>query len=455
MDLVNKHITLVGLGRTSVALAKLLLAKGAHPLITEVKSREACGSLADAAASLGVTVEFGGHSEAAFEDAEFIVPSPGVSPDIDVISNAARRGVSVLGELELASRFYAGKVIAVTGTNGKTTTTSLIHAMVTACGHDAVLAGNNDTPFSTVVMQEPQPEYVVLEVSSYQLETISTFRPWIGAALNLTNDHLGRHATMENYASVKARLFARQGEGNCALLNEDDPWVCAMPVPEGAHRLGFSMEQPARIEVVGEEIDIDGKQIAVLSDIPLKGRHNVLNVLAALGVIHAGAFDMDAALGGLRAFHGVEHRIEYVDTVSGVAYYNDSKATNLDSLKVALASFDAPVVLIAGGEGKGSDYTALRSAIEKRVGGLVLIGADAAKMHQAWGELAPVIVAERMEPAVTAASDLAKKHNLKTVLLSPACASFDQYANFEARGADFKTCVAKIQTNAAALHSTS
>jgi UDP-N-acetylmuramoylalanine--D-glutamate ligase len=455
MDLISKHITLVGLGRTSLALAELLLVKGAHPYITEMKRREDCGALADTAASLGVTVEFGGHSEAAFADAEIIVPSPGVSPEIPMISSAAQRGIPVQGELELAGRFCSGKVIAVTGTNGKTTTTSLIHAMVRACGHDAALAGNNDTPFSAVVMQEPQSEYVVLEVSSYQLETVSTFRPWIGAVLNLTNDHLGRHNTMENYALVKAGLLALQGGGDTALLNEDDSWVHAMPVPEGVRRLGFSMKHPAHIDVDGEIIRIDGTQVAVMSDIPLKGRHNVQNVLAALGVMDAGGFNMDSALEGLRSFQGVEHRIEFVDTVSGVAYYNDSKATNLDSLKVALESFNAPVVLIAGGEGKGSDYAALRSVIEKRVGGLVLIGADAAEIKRAWGDLAPFAVAEEMDRAVTAASDLAKKHDLKTVVLSPACASFDQYANFEERGTDFKACVAKMKTDAATLHSAS
>ena len=455
MDLNNKKITLVGLGRTSLALAELLMAKGAQPIITELKTREACGSLAVEAANLDVEIEFGGHSTSTFENADLIVPSPGVPPDNAPIAQAAKQGIPVMGELELASRFCTARIIAVTGTNGKTTTTTLIHAMLTACGHDAVLAGNNDIPFSTVVLQEKQPEYIVLEVSSYQLETVSTFKPWIGVVLNLTNDHLARHKTMETYAVVKARIFARQSQGDTAIINKDDSWVREMSVPKTTRRLGFSIEGPAAIEVKGDSIYIEEKQAAALTDITLKGRHNLQNVLAALAVMHAGGFDWDGVLKGLREFQGVAHRIEFVDTINGVAYYNDSKATNLDSLKVALESFDTPVVLIAGGEGKGSEYTSLNEVIKVRAGGIVVFGADAGKMKEAWGSLTPTIKVDTMQQAVTTAFEMADKHTIKTVLLSPACASFDHYKNFEERGMDFKACVASLKPSHTELHPTS
>lgn len=439
MDLNGVKITLVGLGETAVALVRLLLAQGARPFVTE--SGPGKDALCAELELAGVPFEVGGHTSAAFDGVKIVVPSPGVPPDIAPIAAARSRGASVLGEMEIAARFCRPKVLAVTGTNGKTTTTELLKETISACGRTVLLAGNNALPFSTAVMSQPAPEFIVLEVSSYQLETAVTFHPWIGCVLNLTPDHLGRHKTMEGYAAVKARLFARQGTGAIAVLNEDDPWTSGMFVPPGVRRLGFSLvRRPAGgLWCDGAQI-LDGEEaVASTVEVPLPGRHNLENALAALTVMRAGGFPWEQTLEGLRRFRGVEHRIEHVLSLDGVDYYNDSKSTNVDSLKVAIESFMRPLVLIAGGRGKGTDYLSLRGLLRGHVRALVTLGEDAPRLEQDLGDLAPTVRAAGMDDAVALARQYAAAGDV--VLLSPACASFDMYANFEERGRHFKECV--------------
>lgn len=441
MQLENVRATLVGLGRSSVAAARLLRQKGARPFITEAEDTPRLNRWLDQATEFGIPCEIGGHSYDAFDDAALIIVSPGVPLAAPCLREPRQKGIPVVGELEFASRFCTSRILAVTGTNGKTTATTLLENMVKCSGCTVALAGNNDTPLSQVLLEATQPEYVVLEVSSYQLETTDEFHPCVAAVLNLTVDHLSRHGSMEGYADTKARIFLRQRAGDFAVLNADDPIVAAMTPPPGVEQFRFSLERHGARTLFADSASIyyeDGI-IAPLWDNPLPGRHNLANVLAALAVMKAAGFGWEGPLEGLRMFRGVEHRIEPVTTVAGVEYYNDSKSTNMDSLRVALDSFTRPVILIAGGRGKGGDYAELNGCVQDHVKHLVLIGEDALRMESAFGSLVTSTRASSMMDAVKQARAHAEEGDV--VLLSPACASFDMYDNFEARGHDFKECV--------------
>ncbi len=446
LNLKDTAVTLVGLGRSSLAAARLLQQKGAQPFISESIDNVALHVWREQARRFDIPYEIGGHSLEPFTTAGLILVSPGVPTDASCLRQARAAQIPILGELEFACRLCTSRVLAVTGTNGKTTVTSLLEKMVETTGHTVALAGNNDTPLSQVVLEGKDPEYVVLEVSSYQLETTDLFHPAVSAILNVSTDHLGRHGTMERYAATKARIFMRQGPGDAAVLNKDDPWTKAMKLPAGVKRLEFSLETPGPETLYADDAQIYYEDAAVMSiaDIPLPGRHNLANVLAALAVIKAAGFNWEGPVEGLRRFRGVEHRIEPVLCLDGVDYYNDSKSTNLDSLRVALTSFTRPVVLIAGGRGKGGEYSDLRELVQQHVKHLVLLGEDAPKMESAFTGIVPLTRADTMMHAV----EQAYNHSIAgdIVLLSPACASFDMYLNFEERGKDFKTCVCRLAT---------
>ena len=441
MNVRGKKVTLVGMGRTSVSLARLLLREGAAPFVTDANSGPAIDALAKELDALAVPYETGGHSEEAFRNAALVVPSPGVPSTLGPIRRARATGAEVVSELEFASGYCQSKTLAVTGTNGKTTATELLRCLVAACGHEVILAGNNNTPFSTAVMADPAPAYIVLEISSYQLELIRTFRPWIATVLNVTPDHLARHGTMEGYAAAKGRIFENQRRGDVAVVNLDDPYTRAMPVPADAAVWHYSLDQ--RVDrglwLQGDAICLCELHVADVSDTLLPGRHNLQNVLAALTMMYAGGFDWDDTLAGLRTFRGVEHRIEHVMTVAGVDFVNDSKSTNIDSLRVALESFAKPVTLIAGGRGKGADYRVLRDLVQRHVRHLVVIGEDTPLLEAAFGDIVAHTRAQSMDKAVRLAAQATAPGG--AVLLSPACASFDMFDNFEHRGRVFKECV--------------
>jgi UDP-N-acetylmuramoylalanine--D-glutamate ligase len=442
LDVKGKKVTVVGLGQTAVAVVRLLLRDGAKPVVTEKGEGPKYEPLRAQLDALGVPCETGGHSEEAFDGAALVIPSPGVPPNLDLIRQAESAGGAVVGEMEYAFQFCRSRLLAVTGTNGKTTTTELLRALVNACGRPVVLAGNNAFPFSAAVMLEPAPDFIVLEVSSYQLETAIEFCPWIAAVMNVTPDHLARHGAVGEYAAVKARIYANQTESDAAVINQDDPYVKRMGEWLRARMVPFS--QVERLEngvwTDGAGIFAGNVRVASTSDTQLPGRHNMENVLCALAMMRAGGFDWPCVIRGLRGFRGVEHRIEFVVRRAGVDWYNDSKSTNIDSLRVALESFKEPVVLIAGGQGKGSDYRVLRGAIAERVRRLVTIGEDAEKLEAAFGDIVPADRAEDMADAVAKAGAVAEPGNV--VLLSPACASFDMFDHFEHRGRVFKECVA-------------
>ena len=444
------------MGKTAVSLAGLLLREGAKPYVTEKSGRDLLGPFKDALSGLGVPFECGGHTEKAFEGASLIVPSPGVSPKLEIIQRAVARGTSLTGEMEFAARYCKSKMIAVTGTNGKTTTTELVTAMIKSCGHSVLLAGNNERPLSAAVMQEPAPEYVVLEVSSYQLDLADRFRPWIGAVLNVTHDHLARHGTLDAYAEVKGKIFANQSAGDYAIVNADDSRTRASldngpGGPNGDRKRNggrevwpFSVTQ--RLEkgvwVDGNRIMEGNTKIADISQVPLRGMHNLENVLASLCVMKAGSFSWDGVLAGLGAFEAVEHRTEFVTTIDGIDYYNDSKSTNLASLRVALESFDSPIVLIAGGQGKGSDYSELKDLVAERVSTLVSIGEESRVLQKTFEGVVEAVQARNMNDAVSMAAE--RVHPGSVVLLSPGCASFDMFESFEARGREYKACVTRL-----------
>ena len=445
MDVKNKKVTVVGMGRTSVALVGLLLREGAIPSVTDASNSSGLHGFREQFEELGVLYECGGHSSKAFQSAALVIPSPGVSPAIEPIRRAVKAGAECVSEMEFAFAYCRSKIIAVTGTNGKTTTTELIRHMIEACGRTVLIAGNNDSPFSEAVMADPAPEYIVLEVSSYQLDLVAEFHPWIGALLNITEDHLERHGTMEQYAAAKAKLFEKLRPDEFGIVNADDALCQKIAADVSGPMQGFSVSRKleAGLWLDGDTIRNGGEDVAKVSDVTLPGRHNLENVLAALSVMSLGNFAWEGVLDGLRSFEGVEHRLERVACFDGVEYVNDSKSTNLDSLKVALESFEAPIVLIAGGRGKGGDYGMLYELVEERVSTLIAIGEDAAAIEEAFAGAARVVGASDMADAVAKAGAAAQAGGV--VLLSPGCASFDMYSNFEERGRVFKAVVEGFQ----------
>ena len=441
LDVEGQKVTIVGLGATAVAVARLLLREGAHPFVTDAADSPKSAACRADLEALGVPYEVGGHTPAAFADAALIIPSPGVPPGIEPIRRARDAGLRVAGEMEFAFPYCRSRILAASGTNGKTTTTELLRVLIESCGHSVSLAGNNDRPFSTAVLADPAPEYVVLEVSSYQLETAHDFHPWAAAVLNVTSDHLARHGDLDTYAMVKSGIFANQVAGDVAAINWDDPRVRHMAEGSPATVCAFSLDtrMDAGMWLDGDTLRFGDEVVAQTADTRLPGRHNLQNVLCALSLMRAGGFDGAGTLAGLRAFEGVEHRIEFVTEIDGVPFYNDSKSTNIDSLKVALESFDQPIVLIAGGEGKGSDYGPLRDLVAGHVSALVTLGKDAPAFEAAFGAVTATQRASDMDDAVRRAAQAAEPGNI--VLLSPACASFDLYNNFEHRGRVFKQAV--------------
>jgi UDP-N-acetylmuramoylalanine--D-glutamate ligase len=446
-EVAGCRATVVGVGRSGAAAARLLRHLGAVPLVTDGGSSAGIESLAEGLRAEGIATETGGHSEGAFAGADLIVLSPGVPPGIAPVKAARERGVPVISELELAWPHAQAPVHAVTGTNGKTTTTELLAYLLRASGIETCLSGNNDLPLSEAVLL-PRPAAFVVEVSSYQLESVETFAPQSAAMLNLTPDHFGRHIDMKEYGRVKGRIFERMGPGATAVVNADDSWSVGMAVPSGVSRVLFGLEHAADWGLSEGMITCGGVHLLEATELQLPGRHNLYNALAALALAEAAGVSPRDAAEHACGFRGVEHRIEFVAEIGGVRFYNDSKSTNVDSLRVALESFTVPIVLIAGGRGKGSPYEALLPVVGRQVKAAVLIGEDAPALETAWGGSVRTARAESMAAAVSAAAELAGPGEV--VLLSPGCASFDWYGNFEERGRDFKACVQGLMRTASA-----
>ena len=445
-ELRGKHVLVIGLARTGIATARFCAEHGATVTASDSHAESELGAEVLSLREEGVKLELGGSSESSLLKQDLVIPSPGVPADAPLLQSARAKGITIWSEIELADRFLDGRLIAITGSNGKTTTTSLVHHILRTAGFSAMVAGNIGTPLISRVALTSEDTITVAELSSFQLELIETFHPDIAVLLNLTPDHLDRHKTMEAYTAAKARIFEKQTESDFAVLNADDPATAAL-APKRPQVYWFSRKQRVAqgAYLRGEEIVFrTSKQEEVLlrrEEISLPGAHNLENVLAAVTAARLEGAAVAAIAEAVRTFPGVEHRLEFVAEIGGVRYYNDSKATNVDATLKALEAFPGKILVILGGKDKGSDYSVLQKALRERAVLALLIGAAAEKIKQ---QLAGSVAVERagtMERAVEIASQAARRGDV--VLLAPACASFDQFENFEHRGRVFKELVRK------------
>lgn len=444
----GKKILVVGLARTGLATVEFLLRQGADVTVNDRQTEGALASsvqeIRSLTARLGKPVRFyfGGHPVEAFTGADLILVSPGVPMAIEPIHIARNAGVEIIGELELAFRHLRGRVVGITGSNGKTTTTTLTGALLKAAGRPAHLAGNIGFPLIGFADASQDDDIYVTEISSFQLEGIDRFRPYVGALLNITPNHMDRYESFEAYAQAKYNLFRNQTPDDYAILNADNATaMAALPQIRGRVILfSRTRELPEGLFLRQDRfIHRDGRReqtLLSLSDIPLKGVHNRENVLAALAVGLIFGVDPEVMRHTVRHFPGVEHRLEYVATINGAEYYNDSKATSVDATIKVIETFDGNILLILGGKDKGGDFTALRPALAGRVKQVLLIGAATEKIASALEGCVPITRCTSMADVVEKAAALAVPGDV--VALAPACASFDMFENYEHRGRVFK-----------------
>ncbi len=444
-SVAGRRVVVVGAARSGVAAAELLVRRGASVILTDVRTQIDDEERLRAA---GVQLELGGHRAQTLTNADLIVLSPGVPPRQPVLDAARRAGVPVMGELELASRWLRGRVIAITGTKGKSTTTTLTGRMLEAGGHRVLVGGNIGHALSAQVEESTDDTIHVVEASSFQLETIETFRPWIAVLLNFSPDHLDRHADVEEYAAAKARVFTNQTADDWAVLNADDAGSLRLSAATRARRVQFSMSDRLADGVVvsGDAIvrRSDGSRhvLVPLSAVKLLGRHLLADVLAAAAVATIAGVAPDAMTRAVETFTGLEHALEPAGDVGGVRFVNDSKATNIESARRAIESFDRGLVVILGGRFKGGNFGDLRSALAERGASVVAIGEASPLVHEALDGAVTVRDAADMASAVRTA--FASAHPGETVLLAPACASFDMFRDYAERGRAFKQQVAKL-----------
>jgi len=461
MDLNGKRTLVVGLGKSGVASALFMKAQGARVTVSDTKSGDELRNEIPILLDHGITVETGGHGDRTFRGQDLIVVSPGVPVDAPPLVQARSLGETVIGEIELAAQFLPGPVVAITGSNGKTTTTTLTGEIIAAGGFPTLVGGNIGTPAISLAERARPETVIVLEVSSFQLETIRTFRPKVAVVLNVTPDHLDRHRTFEIYTDAKARVFENQQASDFAVLNADDPTCVAMAKRTRAQVFWFSrqkeIEQGAWVRegnIVFRDARPESRtrqrEILQVSEIPLKGAHNLENVLAAVSAAVLMGCAPEKIRQAVENFKAVEHRLEFVATIHGVGYYNDSKATNVDATIKALESFPANLHLILGGKDKGSDYSVLNGLVRQRVKRVYTIGAAAAKIEaqiiSSKNGGPEVVHAETLENALRKANAVARPGDV--VLLAPACASFDQFKSYEHRGQVFKDIVRALLSEA-------
>ena len=452
MELKNKRVLVVGLGKSGVAAAFFLADRGAKVTVSDAKSEAQLEKQIPALLDRGIALETGTHNERTFRDQDLIVVSPGVPSDQPQLQHARALGIPVIGEVELAYRFLQDKVIAITGSNGKTTTTTLAGEILNKSGKKTLVGGNIGTPVISLVGQSSPEHLLVLEISSFQLETIQQFKPWIAAILNITPDHLDRHHTFQAYIDAKARIFENQQAGDFGLLNLDDPTSAALKDKVKGTLYWFSRRQPVENGTYLSQDQIvfrnSGHETPVLpiSEIQLKGAHNLENVLAAVCVGMLAGCEPQQVRRAVAEFGGVEHRLEPAGNVRGVAYYNDSKATNVDATIKALEAFPGNIHIILGGKDKDSDYTVLTSLLRERTKSAYLIGAAAEKIASQIQGATRIVHSGTLDRAVRQASEAAAPGDI--VLLAPACASFDQFENYEQRGRVFKELVRALEAKA-------
>jgi UDP-N-acetylmuramoylalanine--D-glutamate ligase len=442
----DKRVLIVGLGKSGLAAARFVKAQGAHVTVTDTKTLAELQEEIPPLLAEGIAVETGGHVERTFDNQDLIIVSPGVA--LDTIPFLRAHPEKVIGEIELAAQFFPGRIIAITGSNGKTTTTALTGQVIQNGGFPTLVGGNIGTPAISLVGEGTEDTVAVLEVSSFQLETIRTFRPHIAVLLNITPDHLDRHRTFAAYRDAKARIFENQQASDFAVLNADDPSCAGLETRTRAQVFGFSRRREPNQGAYVHQGRIffrnssGQREIMPVSDIPLPGAHNLENVLAAVCAGVLSDVEPRRIRKAVQEFAAVEHRLEYVASIRGVAYYNDSKATNVDATIKALESFPANIHLILGGKDKAGDYSLLNELLRERVKCVYTIGAAAQKIESQIRGAAAVVHAETLENAIRRAAEAGQSGDV--VLLAPACASFDQFRNFEHRGMVFKEVVRSL-----------
>jgi UDP-N-acetylmuramoylalanine--D-glutamate ligase len=454
MEIEGKKVLVVGLARSGVAAARLLARHGAQVTANDIKTESEISDEARELISIGVKLSLGNHPQELFTESDLIILSPGVPSDIAPLEAARRAGVRIISETELAFRFLKGELIAITGSNGKTTTTTLIGELMKAAGAETLVGGNIGTAMTSLVEESTDDTWLVAELSSFQLETIETLRPRVAVVTNITPDHLDRHGSFENYVRAKHRVVINQTAEDWAVLNGDDRGVAemvALGIP--SRKVYFSVrgasDQRASIFARDRKIftDLLGSEMEVIAfnEIPLPGMHNVENVCAALGAVFCalGSNASPSAMReAIRRFRGVEHRIEFVTEIDGVKFYNDSKATNVDSTVKALEAFEGNIILILGGKDKGGDFTVLAPLVRQRVKQIILIGAASDKIAAQLANVCPMVRASSMQDAVAKSKEATANGDI--VLLAPACASFDMFDNYEHRGRVFKEEVRRL-----------
>ena len=460
VDLAGASVTVVGVARSGVAAARLLQAAGARVTVADRKTRDELSSVLSTLEGEQIKATVGPEYETALEGSDLIVISPGVPYRIDALERARRRGVTVIGELELASRFLKAPILAVTGTNGKSTTVTLIGRFLQESGKRAFVGGNLGIALSEAALKAYQTGHtgggeadpydaLVVEVSSFQLETIAQFHPWIAAVLNITVDHMDRYDSVEEYVAAKARIFENQAADDYSLVNLDDERVSALAAKSRATVLGFSRTKAIGSATAGGTwlegdrlvTTVTGRQqeICRRSELRLLGLHNVENAMAAVTFALLSGCPLDAIRRVLATFPGLEHALEVVRDRRGVRFVNDSKGTNVDATLKALESIDQPIWLIARGYDKGADFARLVPSIRQRVKRVILIGAAAPRIEAVLGEFDRITHAATLREAVELAAQEATPGDV--VLLSPACASFDMFVDYQDRGRQFKALV--------------
>ncbi|HVO93696.1 MAG TPA: UDP-N-acetylmuramoyl-L-alanine--D-glutamate ligase, partial [Terriglobales bacterium] len=430
-----------GLARTGQACARFLAGQGANVWVSDLRGEQELKAELQGLSGLPIGYRLGGEDQRWLAGIDYVIPSPGVAMDNALLKEATARRIPVLSEIELACRFFRAPLVAITGTNGKSTTTTLIGAMLKAQGKEVFLGGNLGAPFIGAVAEEW--DWGVLEISSFQLEWVAEFRPRVALLLNITEDHLDRYATFADYAGAKARIFAAQSPHDTAILNRDDPLVWALRERLKARVISFGFAEVGKgVFARADEIvwrDGATEERFSLVHAKLQGVHNVENMMAATAAAKCAGVGQPVIQKVLQDFAGLEHRLEFIREKDGVRYYNDSKGTNVGAVVKSLASFSAPVILLAGGVDKGGDYGVLEPEVKQKVRRLILFGAAKEIISGALGHLTETAVVDDLSSAVRDAAAHARPGDV--VLLSPACSSFDQFRNYAERGKVFKDLV--------------
>ncbi len=455
IELKHKRVLVLGLARTGIATARFCIARGARVTAVDDRGAEQLGEAVSELQKIGCALAFGSYPLTDFAAQDLIVPSPGVPANHPGLAAAREARVPIWSEIELAWRFLRGRLIGVTGSNGKTTTTSLIGHILAGSGKPVSVAGNIGTPLIAHVDESKNDSITVVELSSFQLELIDSFRPDISVLLNLTPDHLDRHSSFEDYARAKLRIFANQTERDAVVINADDS-ASAERAPSRPQVFWFSRKKRVVSGAYLSNGQIvfrrEGEDTALLdrADIRLRGEHNLENVLAAASAAFLAGVPPGEIAADVRSFPGVEHRLEFVAEISGVSFFNDSKATNVDATIKALEAFPGGLFVILGGKDKGSDYAPLIPLLRERARAVLLIGAAAEKIAAQLDGAMPFVRAGTLDRAVELAYQRAREGD--TVLLAPACASFDQFENYEHRGRVFKQLVRALAEAPRAVH---